>query len=109
VAVERQIVGARDGADLRLVEPGEVSVGGRWVAAHEQQVPGEVGAGVGVGDLEDLSALVVVARVGRVGPRFAGRATLVVVGERDVHLAGLGIGLEVFGPVHFGGACLVGR
>ena len=65
--------------------------------------------GVVVGDLEDLSALVVVARVGRVGRRFAGRAALVVVGQRDVHLAGLRVGLEVFGPVHLGGAGLVGR
>ena len=76
VAVERQVVRAGDRADLRLVESGEVGVGGRGIAAHQQQLPGEVGARVVVGDLEDLSALVVVARVGGVGraPRPARRA-----------------------------------
>ena len=108
MAVEGQVVGAGDRADLRLVEAAVVGVGGFGISAHQQQIPGEVGPRVVVGDLEDLTALVVVARVGRVGAGLSWRAPLAVVGQRDIHLAGLRIGLEVLGAVHLGRAGLVG-
>ena len=108
VAVERQVVRAGDRADLGLVEPAEVGVGGGGSPHTSSRSQVNVGAGVVVGDLEDLAVLVVVARVGRVGGRLAGRAALVVVGQRDVDLAGLRVGLEVLGAVHLGGAGLVG-
>src|SRR5690242_13799538 len=55
VPVEGEVVGAGDGTHLRLVEAAVIRVGRGGVTAHQQQVPREGGAGVVVGDLDDLA------------------------------------------------------
>ena len=108
VRVECQIVRAGDRADLRFVEPAEVGVGRRGIAADQQQVPAERGAGVVVGDLENLPVLVVITGVGRIGAGLARRAPLIVIGQRDIEFAGLRVGFEILRAVHLGGPGLVG-
>lgn len=69
VRVEGHVVGAGDRADLGLVEPAVVGVGGGRITADQQQRPGELGALVIVDDLEDLPVLVLDPRVGLVDSR----------------------------------------
>ena len=108
MGIERDVVGAGDRTDLGLVEPAVVGVGSSRVAAHQQEFPGELGAGVVVGHLQDLAVLVLVAGVHRIGRRFSIGAAIVVVRQRAVDLAGLRIRFDVLGPVHLGRAHGVG-
>ena len=74
------------------------------IAAFQQHFPLALGGGevaAVLGDLDDVAEGVFGARVG--GVDLLGLA-LGVVGQHDIDLAVDGVGLDVLGPVHLGGA-----
>ena len=107
-AVEGDVVGAGDRADLRLVVAVEVGLRVARVAADEHELPVEAGDRVVArarGDLEDLTVLVLRAGVGLVD--LTGSA-LGVVGQGGVDAAVDEVDLDVLGAVHLRRADLVG-
>ena len=64
---------------------------------------------VGLGQLDDVAPVVARARVGLVDAGVALGAAVRVVGQRDVHLAGHRVDLDVLGAVHLGRAERVAR
>ena len=91
VSVECQVVRAGNRGDLGLVEPTEVGFGLCRITTDQQQVPGELLAGVLVVDLHDQPVLVLpdwcvlgwvfLVLLGI----FAGSAAVLVVRQRDIH------------------------
>ena len=114
VRVEGQVVRAGDGGDLLHGEAGEVGgLRGLRIAGQQQHVPAEGLRGVVAVVLDQLDDVAVaVAALGdgdRVGLIHLVGGAAGVVGQRDVDLAGDGVGLDVLGAIHLGGAHLVGR